>query len=75
MVMAMSGCWLMKLIMSLWDSETRRVGAMAATVEDRAPRSNSESSPMISPGPRTAMRFSLPSSDEWLSLTFPSVTM
>jgi len=74
MCFASSGRESMNDIMASWSSCIIRVGATAVAVVDRGPGSKSVSSPIISPGPSTASRFSRPSAAVCPSFTLPSTS-
>ena len=57
---------------SSWPSPARRTSVSAVAVAVRGRGSNSDSSPNISPGPRTPSRFSRPSGAVRVSLILPS---
>ena len=52
-----------------------RVSVRAVAVAVRGPGSNSASSPTMSDGPMTAIRFWRPSAERRPSFTFPDMTM
>src|SRR5690625_3382085 len=59
----------------LLDSEYRVLSATTVAVALRGAGSNRASSPMVSPGPSTASRFSRPSPEAWPTLTLPEPMM